>query len=102
MNELKVIGGAHIGKLRATWPFVSLTVDSHKLQLNASIIGNFVFAPGDIISIGPDSSGLSIGKGIRIYHRVEKYNQKIVFTSFENPMALINRIEQTGFLNNRS
>ncbi|WP_295801468.1 hypothetical protein [Mucilaginibacter sp.] len=102
MNEFKVTGSALIGRNRTGWPFASLTVSSNKLQLNASLFGNFVFAPGDVFSIVPDNSGLLIGKGIRIYHRVGGYNQKIVFISLENPLALINRIEQAGFLSNKT
>jgi len=100
MNEFKVTGGAQIGRAHASWPFASLTVSGNKLQINASIIGKLVFAPGDIVSITPDSSRLSIGKGIRINHRVEKYSENVVFTSFESASAVISRIEQTGFLSN--
>ncbi|SHM04167.1 hypothetical protein [Mucilaginibacter sp. OK098] len=100
MIELKETGGAQIGRANATWPFVTLTVTSNKLQLNASILGNLVFAPADIISIEP--YGLFAKRGIKINHRVDNYNSKVIFTSSESAASLINRIEQIGFLNNKT
>ena len=40
------------GMANATWPFATLTVNKNELQLKASIIGNLVFKPSDIIAIG--------------------------------------------------
>lgn len=51
MNELKLTGGARIGMANATFPFATLKVNKDRLELNASIVGNIVFQPSDIISI---------------------------------------------------
>lgn len=102
MNELKATGGARIGMANATWPFATLTVNKDKLELNATILGNFVFRPTDIISIEAYTTMPVVGKGIRIHHRVNNYNSKIIFWTFGSPSALIESIHQTGFLNSSS
>jgi len=98
MTEVKETGGARIGMGNATWPFATLTVDKNKLQLNATILGNLVFRPGDIISIVPYSRFLS--KGLKINHTVSKYKDPIIFWTSGSQSDLIKRIEQTGFLTN--
>jgi hypothetical protein len=98
LNEVKLTGGARIGSANATWPFAKLVVTRDKLQLNATIIGNLVFKPSDIISIEPYSY-LFTG-GIKINHRVENYKSLVVFTTSTNSNELINQIKQSGFLDN--
>ena len=98
MNEIKETGGARIGMANATWPFATLKVTKDKLELNASIIGNLVFKPSDIISIEPHSSFIS--SGLKINHRVSNYKNLVIFWTFGNVNSLILKIEQTGFLNN--
>jgi hypothetical protein len=51
MTDIKFTGGARIGMANATWPFASLKVSKDRLDLNATIVGNLVFRPADIISI---------------------------------------------------
>ncbi|AFD05869.1 hypothetical protein [Solitalea canadensis] len=102
MDQLKLTGGARIGFAKASWPLVTLIVNKDQMELNASIIGNLVFRPADIISIETYSQFPIIGQGIKINHRVENYNQKVIFWTFNNPSVVINQIKQTGFLNNVS
>jgi len=97
MYEIEETGGANIGFGRATWPFAKLLVNKNELRLNASIIGNLYFRPSDIISIEPSS--LFSGAGIKINHRVNEYNAKVIFLTSDS-RDLIKRIESTGFLNN--
>lgn len=95
MEKVKVTGGARIGAANATWPFASLTVTKDKLQLNATIIGNLIFKPDDIVSIE-----LYRINGIKINHKVPEYKDRVVFWTFSNSTNLIKKIEQTGFLTN--
>jgi hypothetical protein len=97
MDEIEETGGAKIGLVNARWPLAKLTVNKNVLKLNASIIGNLYFRPSDIISIEPFSS--IPGAGIKINHRVEKYNSKVIFLK-SGSSGLISRIESTGFLDN--
>jgi hypothetical protein len=97
MNTFEETGGVRIGGYKASWPFATLKVSEFKLELNASIRGNFVFKKSDIISIKPDTS--LFGSSIRITHRVEKYNKDILFTFLGNAEERMAQIEQTGFLN---
>jgi len=53
MTQLNFTGRARIGMANATWPFASLKVTKVRLDLNATIVGNLVFRPEDIISIEP-------------------------------------------------
>lgn len=100
MIEVKETGGARIGMANATWPFATLTVNREKLQLNASMLGNLVFRPTDIISIAPCSGVIS--SGLKINHKVPKYKDDVVFWTFGNPNEIIKQIEQTGFFANTS
>lgn len=97
MTQLNLTGGARIGMANATWPFASLKVSRDRLDLNATIVGNLVFKPGDIISIEPYYMIPIIGQGIKINHRIPKYNEKVIFWTFKNPNEVINQIKQTGF-----
>lgn len=99
MNSFETTGGARIGNAKATWPFATLKVDKNKLELNASIIGNLIFRPQDIISITPYSSFIS--SGLKINHRVSNYKSEVIFWALgDEPTSLINQIKQTGFFEN--
>lgn len=101
MNEkFTLTGGARIGTANATFPFADLYVDKDVLKINASIVGNLVFQPKDIISIKPYKSIPIIGNGIKIIHSVENYKSEVLFWTFKNPETVIEAIEKTGFLQN--
>lgn len=102
MFEIKETGGARIGMANASWPFAKLTVNKDVLTLNAGIIGKMVFSPSNIISIQPYSGVAVLGSGIQINHNVNGYDPKVIFWTFNNPLALISKIKQTGFLDNTS
>ena len=102
MTQLNLTGGARIGMANATWPFASLKVNKDRLDLNATIVGNLIFRPDDIISIEPYYMIPIIGQGIKINHRIPKYKDKVIFWTFKNPNEVINQIRQTGFLDNTS
>jgi hypothetical protein len=89
-------GGARIGSANATYPFADLYVDREVLTINASIVGNLIFQSKDIISLQPESNG------IKINHSVKNYNSKVIFWTFKNPALVIEEIERTGFLENKS
>lgn len=98
MKTFSLTGGARIGRANATYPFANLYVDENTLKINASLVGNLIFQPQDIISIKPYSSVPFIGKGIKILHRVENYNQHVVFWTMTDPEFVISEIKKTGFL----
>ncbi|MDQ0595292.1 hypothetical protein QFZ37_003661 [Chryseobacterium ginsenosidimutans] len=98
MKQFKLTGGARIGRANATYPFAELYVDENTLKINASLVGNLIFQPQDIISIKPYSSLPIIGQGVKILHRVENYNQNVIFWTMKDPGFVINEIQQTGFL----
>ena len=100
MDKFKMTGGARIGMGNSTWPFATLKVTKDKLELNASIVGNLVFQPQDIISIETYTMIPFVGQGIKINHRITNYNSKVIFWTFKNPTSVVNQIKQTGFLEN--
>lgn len=102
MYEYTKTGGARIGWSNATWPFATLKVNRNKLEINATILGNLVFSPQDIISLEPCGMIPIISQGIKITHRVKKYNSKVIFWTMGNPHNVITEIEKTGFLGNSS
>lgn len=83
-----------------TWPFASLKVTKDRLDLNATIVGNLVFKPEDIISIEPYYMIPIIGQGIKINHRIPNYKNEVIFWTFKDPYYVIRQIKQTGFFDN--
>lgn len=99
-EQFTLTGGARIGMANASYPFADLYVDKEILKINASIVGNLMFQPKDIISIEPYTFIPLIGQGIKINHRIENYNPKIIFWTFKDPNLVIGEIKKTGFLQN--
>lgn len=95
MQKLNITGGAKIGKKRVTWPFGSLEVTRDKLILNAQFSGYYIFHPDEIVSIQEDSGG------IKIIHEVLEYDEQILFLTSNNPLKLISKIRDTGFLDGK-
>ncbi len=101
MNEkFTLTGGARIGMANATFPFANLLVTKDVLKINASLIGNLVFQPQDIISIEPYTRIPVIGQGIKINHRIEKYKSKVIFWTTKDPHFVLSEIKRVGFLDN--
>lgn len=101
MNEkFTLTGGARIGMANASYPFADLYVDKELLKINASIVGNLIFQQKDIISIEPYTLIPLIGQGIKINHRIENYNPKVIFWTFKDPNSVIVEMKKTGFLQN--
>lgn len=100
MTQLRFSGGARIGTANVTWPFARLKVSNDRIELNASIFGNLVFRPEDIISIESYSGIMSVG--LKINHRVPEYKENVIFWTSKNPSKIIQKIRQTGFLDNPS
>lgn len=100
MEKLEITGGARIGSANASWPFATFKVNKDKLELNASIVGNLVFQPKDIISIEPYTKFTFIGKGIKINHSITNYDSEVIFWTFQDPITVINQIRQLGFFDN--
>ncbi|WP_316795226.1 hypothetical protein [Pedobacter agri] len=96
MNQIEETGGVRIGLFRASWPLASIAVDEYKLEINASIKGKYVFDKTDIVSVTIENSLFK--SGLRIKHRVEKYNNDIVFYPKTSAASLVEKINQIGFL----
>jgi hypothetical protein len=99
MTQIKYTGGAIVGFFRATLPFATLKVSSESLDLNVSILGNYSFARGDIVSIVKNKG---FHMGVRINHNVPQYPKRIIFQSFNSSHAIINSIKSTGFFDNQA
>ncbi|NPA46826.1 MAG: hypothetical protein GXO24_06400 [Chlorobi bacterium] len=97
MDKLQLTGGARIGRMNASFPFATLSADKEKLELDVSLLGNYVFLPSDIVSIEPYRVVPFLGEGIKINHRVADYNPKIIFWSFKRPEEVIEQIKAAGF-----
>ncbi|MBO0322923.1 hypothetical protein J0X14_11505 [Muricauda sp. CAU 1633] len=102
MEELQFTGGARIGSANATFPFATLKVNKNRLELNASIVGNLIFQPADVVSIEPYTMIPILGQGIKINHNVSTYKERVIFWTFKDPNEVIKQIQQTGFLSNQN
>ena len=95
MEVLKFRGGAQIGRIRTSWPFVTLTVRKDQLVLKAPLAGNYAFAPKDIVSIEPIAERFV--RGLRIRHRVDTYKENVEFLTFGDPRRILEEIRKIGF-----
>ena len=95
MEELKFRGGGQIGRIRSSWPFVTLTVRRDRLVLSVPLAGTCTFEPKDIVAIEPIPDLLA--RGLRIRHRVATYKENVEFLTFRDPRSILEAIRQTGF-----
>lgn len=95
MDQIKFRGGAQIGLIRTSWPFVTLTVSKDKLILNAPLAGKYSFVPKDIVSIEPISAFMT--RGLKIRHRVKGYKENVEFLTFQDPQSVVDQIRSIGF-----
>jgi hypothetical protein len=103
MNEiLTITGGARVGRANMSYPFCDLYVDKDVLKINASVLGLLVFQPKDIHSIDAISVLPFLGRGIQIFHNIPNYNERIIFWTLENPNTVLEKIKNTGFLDNQN
>ncbi|WP_268225815.1 hypothetical protein [Sinomicrobium oceani] len=97
MNKITKIGGVRIGIMNATWPFARLIVDSRELKL-ITIMGKYVFRKEDIIEIKNVTYIPIIAQGIKIEHKIPRYNKLIIFWILSNPQKFMEGIKQKGFM----
>jgi len=98
MFELK-INSLIVGRAKSTFPFVTLKVDENLLELNAGVIGKFVFQPEHVISLEPYKASFGYGQGVKINHCLNEYHDQVIFWTTKNPEWVIAQIVETGFLN---
>ena len=101
-ENYKLTGGARIGRANATYPLADFYVDKNILKINASIVGNLVFRPEDIISIETYNFIPLLAQGIKINHKIQNYNPKVFFWTFKDPETVLTEIKRTGFLENKN
>jgi len=81
--------------IRASWPFVTLTVSRDGLTLNVPLTAKYSFAPRDIVSVEPISAFLT--RGLQIRHRVKGYKENVRFLTLQDPRSIIDQIRSCGF-----
>jgi hypothetical protein len=97
-EKISTVGGARIGWLNATWPLANLNVNKNSLELYVLFKGNYKFLPEQVISIERYGIIPLIGWGIRIHHNIASYPDKIIFWCFGDPVYLILKIRDVGFI----
>ena len=91
-------GGARIDLVNATWPFAQLQVTSERLVLQVKFLGTYTFTPDQVIRVAPFGLIPFFGKGIRIFHRVPGYPDKIVFWYLcADPRPIVAKIAAYGY-----
>lgn len=101
MKTYQHTGGARVGITNATFPFAKLKVDKNQLELNVSMVGKYIFASDDVVSIKTYTLIPLLGQGIKINHSIDTYPDKIIFWTFRSPKLILQNIETTGFLQNK-
>lgn len=95
-TEIKLMGGARVGWINASWPFASLNVTPSKIALN-SLLGKYEFRPEDVTSFEATGTLPLIGRGIKINHNNTDYPEKMIFWTTKKPENLIDDIRTLGF-----
>jgi len=98
-NILKETGAARIGFINSGFPFSSLRVTENNLEIKTTFLGTYTFQKDDIISI--EKYSFFLQKGIKINHRIKKYNSNIIFFSFSGAKFLLSEINRIGFFNTK-
>lgn len=93
-------GGARIGWVNYTWPLASLNVAPSSLTIVTTFfglfeMGRYSFRPDQVARIERFGWLPIIGEGIRVYHTVADYPEKVVFWC--RPSAVLRGIASTGF-----
>lgn len=83
--------------MNATWPFATLKATNESLTLNATILGNYTFSSKQIQRIEKIVHIPILGWGIRLYHNVPNYPEKIIFWCLGNPQKIIDKIQEIEF-----
>ena len=97
MSTLAVIGGASIGWVSASWPFAKLAASPRSLKLTG-LLGSYELSPREVVSLEPSGSIPFFSSGIRIVHTRADYPKRMLFFSFRNPRALVEKIRASGFI----
>jgi hypothetical protein len=97
VDQLSVTGGARIGWVNVSWPLARLSVSNGHLHLNALLIGQYDFAPEEVIALQPYGYIPVLGSGVMVVHRRMDYPRQVIFWSVR-PARLIERIGQAGFI----
>jgi hypothetical protein len=90
-------GGARIGWLNASWPMARLSAKAGELSLKVSLIGSYVFTPGQVVALEPHGSIPLFGWGIRIVHTNPDYPERIVFSCLGSRDNVLHEIRMAGF-----
>ncbi len=96
-DGFSVKGGAKIGLLNATWPFATLKITNETIILNVKILGKYTFSLTQIQRIEKVVHIPILGWGLRIYHNVPDYPEKIIFWCFANPQKILDKIQEIKF-----
>ena len=98
MPNHKFIGGARIGILNQNIPFASLQIFSEKVILEAGGIGRLEFKKDDIIKIEEYIFIPIFAQGIQIKHKLDYYDEKVIFWSFRKPKNIIKKLKINGII----
>ncbi len=96
MGNVRVIGGARIGWLNASFPFAKLTCEAGRLNL--ACMGTYEFTPAQVVSIKREGAIPLLSWGLRINHNRTDYPEKLVFWTLGNPSGVKDQIAATGFV----
>jgi len=98
-NSQEVLrGGARIGLANATWPFAQLHISTGRLVLQVTFFGSYSFMLKQVIRVAPFGLIPFFGKGVRIFHRVADYPDKLVFWYLcANPQLVVAKIAVNGY-----
>jgi hypothetical protein len=90
-------GGAHIGKINASWPFASLSAGPDGLTLRVLFFGAYAFRPEEVVKVERYTILPIVGWGVRIHHLKADYPEKMIFWCLGSPDSVLRGIESAGF-----
>jgi len=91
-------GGARVGWIQISWPFVRLSASATGLAVAGRLVGTHSFKPSDVLALEPYGLIPVVGRGVRIVHARTDCPSTIVFRSIDSPGRLIAKIRAAGFV----
>ncbi|MEM7131970.1 MAG: hypothetical protein AAF702_37000 [Chloroflexota bacterium] len=91
-KKISVRGAATIGFVNASWPFANFKATKERIDLNVIAVGRYSFSPEQIVKIEKTGLILMYVSGIKIYHCVPNYPERMIFGSIFGPQRLLNRL----------
>lgn len=91
-------GGARIGWANASWGLAKLTADDSSLTIRASLLGEHVFAPSEVLAVKAVTWIPVLAWGVQVTHVRSDVAERVIFWTIGPPGRVVRAIADAGFV----